>query len=72
MRHEDQPMPRPIPRIQNNVENTEYSYRWAQLKAKSSCSLRKKSHKATNKNAFFTTDRNFKNIRQTLWEDRYA
>ena len=27
MRHEDQPMPRPIPRIQNNVENTEYSYR---------------------------------------------
>ena len=63
---EDQSMPIPIPR--NNVDfySFDNSYTSHQYKAKSSWSLRKKSQDPVSKNVFFTTDRNFINIKEAL------
>jgi hypothetical protein len=63
----EQKEPLPLPK-NNDRQSLDYSYK-ASGKAKSSCSLRKRSH-AIQKKAFFTNDKVFRNIQNTLIDDR--
>jgi len=60
---EDQPMPQHLPIIEREQTNLEYTYQYMQPKAKSSCSLRKKSQEHVQNNIFLITDKNFMKIR---------
>jgi hypothetical protein len=63
----DQPIPKPISRQFQTASLEENRHK--QTKVKSSCSLRKKSL-GHHKRAFFSNDKAFKNIQNTLLEDR--